>query len=404
LLVLSPLLVVIGVSTAIFLGRPILFRQQRPGLGGKPFTLLKFRTMTDRKDPQGNLLDDDARLSRFGRFLRSTSLDELPELWNILVGEMSLVGPRPLLTKYLPLYSVKQARRHEVRPGLTGWAQVNGRNAVEWSQRIEYDVWYVDNFDFWLDCKIFIRTLFTVMLRKNISAANCATMPEFQGVKGPDLTSGSDTKQTGVMVIGAGGHAKVVIATLQESAQNVAAVYDDDPTKWGTCILGIPILGAIDELARRPSCRAIIAVGDNSVRQRIATQLQLTWISVVHPKAYVHDTVEIGTGVVVCAGAVLQPDAKIGNHAIINTAASVDHDSRIEDFAHIGPGAHLAGNVFVGKGTLLGIGSQVNPGIKIHENVIVGAGAAVITDLSAEAVAIGIPARATEQCSSKKAA
>jgi sugar transferase EpsL len=181
LLVLSPLLVAIGVSTAIFLGRPVLFRQQRPGLGGKPFTLLKFRTMTDRKDPQGNLLDDEARLTRFGLFLRSTSLDELPELWNVLVGDMSLVGPRPLLTSYLTLYTPEQIQRHEVLPGLTGLAQVNGRNTLSWEEKFAYDVYYVNHRSLWLDLKVLMRTIDCVLRRQGISDANHSTMPPFTG-------------------------------------------------------------------------------------------------------------------------------------------------------------------------------------------------------------------------------
>jgi lipopolysaccharide/colanic/teichoic acid biosynthesis glycosyltransferase len=163
------------------LGSPVFFRQLRPGANGRPFLMVKFRTMTDARGPDGVLLPDVERLTDFGRFLRATSLDELPELWNVLKGHMSLVGPRPLLMAYLPLYSPEQARRHEVRPGITGWAQVNGRNALSWEEKFQHDVWYVDNRSLWLDIKILWLTMRKVLIREGISAAGEATMPAFSG-------------------------------------------------------------------------------------------------------------------------------------------------------------------------------------------------------------------------------
>lgn len=180
LLALAPLFFVLTLAVAASLGRPVLFRQQRPGLGGRPFELIKFRTMrlpTPGQSPE----PDELRLTRFGGFLRSSSLDELPELWNVLRGDMSLVGPRPLLMQYLDRYTPEQARRHEVRPGLTGLAQVSGRNELSWDEKFELDVWYVDNRSFWLDLKILFATAEQVLLRKGISAEGSATMPEFMG-------------------------------------------------------------------------------------------------------------------------------------------------------------------------------------------------------------------------------
>jgi lipopolysaccharide/colanic/teichoic acid biosynthesis glycosyltransferase len=171
------------------LGSPVLFTQVRPGLHGKPFRMVKFRTMTDERDASGALLPDAQRLTPFGRFLRSSSLDELPELWNVLKGDMSLVGPRPLLMEYLPLYTPEQARRHEVRPGITGWAQVNGRNAISWAEKFALDVWYVDRRSLWLDVRILWLTVRKVLVRDGISAAGEATMPKFEGSarKGEDV-------------------------------------------------------------------------------------------------------------------------------------------------------------------------------------------------------------------------
>jgi len=165
------------------LGSPVFFRQVRPGRHGKPFEMVKFRTMTDERGPDGELLPDAVRLTPFGRFLRASSLDELPELWNVLKGDMSLVGPRPLLMEYLPLYSPEQARRHEVRPGITGWAQVNGRNAIAWEDKFRLDVWYVDNQSLWLDLRILWLTVRKVLVREGISAAGEATMSKFTGRK-----------------------------------------------------------------------------------------------------------------------------------------------------------------------------------------------------------------------------
>lgn len=163
------------------LGSPVFFRQKRPGLYGQPFEMIKFRTMTDERGSDGNLLPDAERLTTFGRFLRATSLDELPELWNVLKGDMSLVGPRPLLMEYVPLYSKDQARRHEVRPGVTGWAQINGRNALDWEDKFRLDVWYVDHHSLWLDIKILWATVRKVLVRDGISASGEATMSKFTG-------------------------------------------------------------------------------------------------------------------------------------------------------------------------------------------------------------------------------
>lgn len=181
LLILSPVIAAAAVAVRWRMGAPILFAQQRPGRGGKPFRMFKFRTMIDARDADGQLLPDGERLAPLGRFLRSSSIDELPGLWSVLTGDMSLVGPRPLLMSYLPLYSPEQARRHEVRPGVTGWAQVMGRNSLSWEQKFALDVWYVDNRSVLLDCRILLLTLLKVVRRDGISADGEATMSVFTG-------------------------------------------------------------------------------------------------------------------------------------------------------------------------------------------------------------------------------
>jgi len=181
LLCIFPLLCFLAFLIQCKLGKPVFFTQQRPGLNGKPFMLYNFRTMINSRDRNGNLLSDAERLTPFGRILRSTSLDELPELWNVIKGEMSLVGPRPLLMEYLERYTPEQARRHEVRPGITGWAQINGRNAITWEEKFKLDVWYVDNQSFWLDVKIIFITIWKIIRREGINQEGQATMKKFLG-------------------------------------------------------------------------------------------------------------------------------------------------------------------------------------------------------------------------------
>ena len=181
LIILSSVMMIVAILVRIKLGSPVFFRQQRPGLNGKPFYVYKFRTMTDERDSNGELLPDHIRLTSFGRFLRKYSLDELPQLFNVVKGDISLVGPRPLLMEYLPLYTKEQAKRHDVRPGVTGWAQVNGRNAIEWEEKFKLDVWYVENQSFLLDIKILYLTIFKVLKSEGIQNTNDTTMPVFKG-------------------------------------------------------------------------------------------------------------------------------------------------------------------------------------------------------------------------------
>lgn len=189
IIILSPLLAVTAVLVKTKLGSPVLFRQERPGKDEKIFTLMKFRTMTDERDENGELLPDEVRLTKFGKFLRSTSIDELPELFNILKGDMSVIGPRPLLVEYIPRYNEHQHRRHEVRPGLSGWAQVNGRNTVSWEDKFDMDVHYVDNYSFAMDVKILFMTVLNVLKREGISSETSATMEVFMGAPGREISN-----------------------------------------------------------------------------------------------------------------------------------------------------------------------------------------------------------------------
>jgi lipopolysaccharide/colanic/teichoic acid biosynthesis glycosyltransferase len=183
LIIFSPVLLIVSILVCLNIGSPIFFRQSRPGLLGKPFEMIKFRTMLNIYDVEGKLIEDKDRLTAFGKFLRSTSIDELPELWNVIKGEMSIVGPRPLLIEYLPLYSEFQFQRHNVKPGITGLAQINGRNSIDWNKRFDYDVWYVENHTLWVDLKILLLTIKKVLKNEGITATNSATMTKFRGNK-----------------------------------------------------------------------------------------------------------------------------------------------------------------------------------------------------------------------------
>jgi sugar O-acyltransferase (sialic acid O-acetyltransferase NeuD family) len=403
LILLAPLLACVAALVRVKLGSPVIFWQRRPGKDNKLFWLCKFRTMTDGRTSTGALLPDSERLTRFGRLLRASSLDELPELWNIARGQMSFIGPRPLLAEYLPLYDEHQSRRHEVRPGITGWAQVNGRNELGWEHRFEHDVWYVENCSLALDTKILIMTLGQVLSRRGITMTGHATAAPFTGQPtGPNqqvVHSASDSESS-VVLLGAGGHAKVVISTLRAAGMDVAAIYDDDVAKHGRTFHGIEVRGAVKGLDLPRSTRAVIAIGDNLLRRAIASHFDFDWITVIHPAAWVDPSATIEAGAVICAGAVVQPSCHIGRHAIVNTLSGVDHDCRIGEFAHIAPGAHLAGGVQIGAGTLVGAGACAIPGVSVGEDAIIGAGATITKSIPSDVLAIGVPARIARKLTS----
>lgn len=377
LIVAAPILAVTAILVRIYLGSPVLFRQERPGRGGRLFRICKFRTMTDARDANGNLLYDDLRLTSFGKFLRASSLDELPELWNVLIGQMSLVGPRPLKVRYLPMYTPEQARRHDVTPGITGWAQVNGRNGLAWDERFKLDVWYTDHVSFWLDVSIFLKTFSAVFGRKGITAEGHVSMPDFEGTKK-------------IVVIGAGGHGKVVVSTLQAAGVVVDAIYDDNQQLWGSEILGVPVCGPIADLQQAPEkFSGIVGIGHPEIRRRLVESLSIEWLTAIHPQSSVHHSVKLGVGTVVFVGAILQPDVKVGEHAIVNTSASIDHDCKIGDFVGIGPGTHLSGTVRVDDRSLLGTGCCVLPNVHIESDVTVGAGTVVINDVACGSTIVG---------------
>ena len=382
LLILAPVMVGIALFVRCFLGSPVLFRQRRVGRDGELFEMVKFRSMRDATDAAGRPLPDSERLTPFGKLLRKSSLDELPELINVLRGEMSLVGPRPLLPQYVPLWTPEQFRRHDVRPGVTGWAQVNGRNAISWDEKFRLDCWYVDHRSLWLDIKTLCLTVVKVLVPSGISQDGQATAAAFDA-----------SLSRRVVVFGAGGHAKVVIATLRRLGLFVEAIYDDNTERHGSTVAGVPIVGSVDQYAAGEIRRGIIAIGSAEARKQIADRVSCHWLTAVDPMACVAASATLEPGCYIAAGAVVQPDAYIGEHTIINTGASVDHDCSLGHYVHVAPGAHLAGDVTLEDEVFIGAAAACIPGVTIGQRSTVGAGGVVVSDLPAGVTAVGVPAK-----------
>ncbi|MCI9047459.1 MAG: UDP-N-acetylgalactosaminyltransferase [Hungatella sp.] len=379
LLLFSPVMGLTALLIRIKLGTPVLFIQDRPGKDGKVFKLYKFRTMTNKRGEDGNLLPDEKRLTNFGRSLRSTSLDELPELVNIIKGDMSIVGPRPLLVEYLPRYDHRQRHRHDVRPGLTGLAQVNGRNRLSWEERFEDDLKYVKRITFLADVKIILKTIAAVWNRTGICSDISETMDIFMG-SGRTLT-----------VIGASGHGKVVADIAKRCGYGDIVFFDDNPD---IKFCGdYPISGQSRDACHRCG-DTMIAIGNAKIRQKIQQSIENSRIiTLIHPDAVIADDVEVGRGSVVMAGAVINPGTRIGDGCIINTSSSVDHDCFIGNFVHISVGAHVAGNVTVGSRTWVGAGATISNNVCICEDCMIDAGAVVVKDLEEAGTYVGVPAR-----------
>ena len=390
LVILSPLLVLISLAVVLDSGFPVFFCQWRTGREGRQFLIFKFRTMVPDQNGAGIACplpgNDEARITRVGRVLRSFSLDELPQLFNVLKGDMSLVGPRPTLHYQVQRYDSRQRRRLLMKPGLTGWAQVNGRNLLSWRERIELDLWYIDHCSFLLDLKILLKTLGVVLKRQGSDTA------------GLDEISARED----VVIAGAGGHGRVVADALQVACadKHFLGFVDDNLELRGQKVGGFPVLGSIADIPElyreHPALLAVLAIGDNSVRETVAKKLsssKVKFAKIIHPGATIAGDVTIGQGTVVLAGAVINSGAKIGSHVIINTSAVIEHDCIVKDYAHISPGAKLGGGVKIEEGAQIGIGAVVLPGRKVGSRALVGAGAVVVKDIPANVVAMGIPAR-----------
>lgn len=382
LLLFSPIIALCAILVRAQLGTPVFFTQERPGRNGKIFTIYKLRTMSNARDEKGELLPDSMRLCSIGSFMRKASLDELPQLYNVLRGEMSFVGPRPLLPSYLPLYTRREQRRHDVLPGITGLAQVSGRNAISWEDKLRLDVEYVERMSFGLDCKILLRTIAKVFLRQGITSEGEVSGAAFLGSKWR------------AALYGTGGHAKVVAEIAELCGYEICAVIDADTSK---SLLGLQAISEDEFLAHPNHIRTILlGIGNNTARRDILSRMQnhgLSFPALTHPRAVVSPNATIDDGAIVMAHAVVNPSAHIGIGAIINTASVIEHDNNIGAFAHVSPNATLAGAVCVGECAHIGAGSVVKEGITIGAGAVVGAGAVCVHDVESGAVVVGNPAK-----------
>lgn len=388
LILLFPLLILLTVAGTIAMKGNPFFIQKRPGKidrktgKEKIFSLIKFRTMDNRCDKLGKLLPDAERINNYGNFIRSASLDELPSIINVLIGDMSLVGPRPLLVDYLRYYTPEQRKRHNVRPGITGLAQINGRNSLSFEERFELDVKYVKNMSFFLDFSIVMKTIKTVLKREGIYMKDTNSF----------YIDSKKKKKDKLIIIGSGGHGRVIYDIAKLNGYKEVDFLDDNENSSA--------IGKVCDYVKYLSdCDFIVGIGNSKVREKIQLKLQESGADViflVHPKSVIAPSTEIGVGSVVMAGVVVNTNVKIGRGVILNTNSSVDHDCVVEDFSHISVGARVCGTVEIGKRTWIGAGATVINNKKICADCMIGAGATVVKDIELSGTYIGVPARALE--------
>jgi len=369
-----PVYLIVSTVIVFKMGRPILFKQKRPGLNEKIFKIYKFRTMTSEKNKNGVLLPDDKRLLGIGKFIRSVSLDELPQLFNVLKGEMSFVGPRPLLIEYLDLYDTNQKNRHNVKPGITGWAQVNGRNAISWEKKFEYDLWYINNQSFILDLKILWMTFLKVVRKSDITSASAVSMEKFEGSM-PTL-----------FIYGASGHGLVVQDIAKACNYKKIVFIDDGDNEFKT----------FESIKNKQELTFALGIGNNKIRKVLYNKIinsGFKIISLIHPSAVISDSCILGKGSVVMPNVVINSNSKIGNGVILNTSSIVEHENKIGDFVHISPNVSLSGCVTIKDITHIGIGSSIIQGVTIGSNCMIGAGSVVIKDIDNNNLAYGNPCK-----------
>jgi sugar O-acyltransferase (sialic acid O-acetyltransferase NeuD family) len=404
LVILSPVLLLIALLVRLSLGSPILFRQDRPGFKGNLFTCIKFRTMTDARDEFGELLPDAQRLTPLGRFLRNTSIDELPGLINVVRGEMSLVGPRPLLPQYITRYTSAQMRRHDVKPGITGWVQINGRNALDWNQKFALDNWYVDHRSFWLDLRILAATVWQVFKRDGIAQPGHATMPEFLGTN--PRCKKAVTQPTRIIVVGAGGAAREIVSALDsinktEQRFEFLGYVVSDLSRLQPRDSREQVLGDFSWLqANRNSFDALaIGVGFPASRLRLAAELrhllpEVEWPAIIHPTAIIDlDSARIAEGCFIGAGVTATVNITLEAFVLCNFGCTLGHEARIGAGSVVNPGANISGGVVISTGVLVGTGSQILQYLHIGAGATVGAGAVVTRDVAEGVTVLGVPAR-----------
>jgi sugar O-acyltransferase (sialic acid O-acetyltransferase NeuD family) len=396
IVLLLPLMIIVSVLVYFKLGSPIFFTQERPGLNEKIFKMIKFRSMLNSTDKNEKLLSDEERLTSFGKTLRSTSLDELPGLLNVLKGDMSIVGPRPLLVDYLPLYNYRQSKRHNVRPGITGWAQVNGRNAISWEEKFELDVWYIENQCLSLDLKIIFMTVGKVFKRTGISSDQSVTMERFTG------TSKGGLCVKDVLIIGAGGFAREVAWLIEDinyknESWNLIGYLDENLNNKGHLLNGYEVLGDFNDFKEHnKEIYYVCAVGDTSIRKELskkAENIGLKPATLVHPSVIISKYVKIGEGTMICASSIITVNVEIGKHVIINLDCTIGHDVVIADYVTILPSVNISGAVLLEEGSNLGTGTAIIQGKKVGANSIIGAGSVVVKDIPENCTAVGVPAK-----------
>ena len=388
LVVLSPVYAITAYKVSKNLGSPVLFRQTRPGLHGKPFEMIKFRTMKDAIDSDGNTLPDSERLTDFGKALRNSSLDELPELWNVVKGDMSLVGPRPLLMEYLPLYSKEQARRHNVRPGVTGYAQVNGRNAIGWDKKFALDTWYVDNQSLWLDVKILFKTVKKVLVKDDISADGEATMSAFSG-------------NGNLYILGAGSFAREIYSYLAENNfiynhSKLVGFLNDGSSALDDFDLSHKIIGSLKSTDLKATDRLIFAVADPALKEKVFDFYNKNngiITSYIHPSAIIGHDVSVGMGTVFAPYSMATTNVTLGRGCTINAFSSVGHDAVLGDFCTLSAHCDVTGKVKLGDKVFMGSHASIIPGIEVGAGATIGAGSLVIRKVKENTTVFGNPAK-----------
>lgn len=389
----SPLLLLIIFLIRVESGGPVFFGQNRVGLNGKVFTIYKFRTMVNNASDLGSgfLIDfNDPRITKVGKWLRRFSLDELPQLVNVIKGDMSLVGPRPTLEYQVEQYSERQKIRLRVKPGITGWAQVNGRNSLSWPERIELDIWYVENWSLLLDLKILVYTLGVVIRGEGIYGER------------ENFLLNTSNRLHNLVILGAGGVARETLQYIRDCNMpvqrfNLLGFIDENRANHGKVYNNFPVLGDFRwfEQDSTENIRVLCAVGSPSLKEKFvrrAEELNLCFATLVHPSAVVAETARLGRGVVIGPGSVITADTVIGNHVFIHYNCTVGHDAFIGDYTTVLPGANISGNVRIGSHTCIGANSCVLQNLRLGQKSVVGAGAVVIRDVPDNCVVVGVPA------------
>lgn len=404
IVVLLPVMAATAAFVWLCLGRPLFFFQKRVGLGGRIFTIWKFRTMTNAAGSDGRLLGDSARLTPFGRLLRKTSLDELPQLLQVLRGEMSLVGPRPLLPEYLDRYTPEQARRHEVKPGITGWSQVRGRNALSWEEKFRLDTWYVDHWSMPLDLSILLRTVLVVLRREGVSHGADATMPEFLGTKEIHHTRiVKGCRMEPLVILGAGEFGREVAWLVDEINRaspepkwDLLGFLDDNPDALAEFRHYPPLLGRPEAYPRLGRPFAVCAVANGGTREGLVARLDALgarWATLIHPAAGIGMGTEIGEGSIVCRQAMVTVDATIGRHVQINVNSAVGHDARLGDFCTLAGFADICGRVVLEKGVYVATHASVLPKTVVGAWAQISAGSTARRRVRPGMTVVGVPGK-----------